>query len=46
MAERDPSEFSTREIIFIIYSLGWVLDLTASILEHGKNQLNFMAIKS
>jgi hypothetical protein len=36
MAERDPSSFSGREMIFIIYTLGWVLDQTGSILEHGK----------
>lgn len=36
MEERDPSSFTGREIVFIIYSLGWILDQFASILEHGK----------
>ena len=35
MAERDPSSFSAREIIFMVYTLGWVLDQIGSILEHG-----------
>jgi len=39
MAERDPSVVSIREIVFIIYTLGWVLDQTGSILEHGKHLL-------
>lgn len=36
MTKRDPSELKTLEIIFIIYSFGWILDQFASILEHGK----------
>jgi hypothetical protein len=36
MAERDPSSFSAREAIFMIYALGWVLDQIGSILEHGE----------
>jgi hypothetical protein len=36
MAERDPYGWSGREIVFIIYTLGWVLDQIGSILEHGK----------
>jgi hypothetical protein len=36
MAERDPSSFSARETIFMIYTLGWVLDQIGSILEHGE----------
>jgi hypothetical protein len=36
MAERDPSSFSGREMVFMIYTLGWVLDQVGSILEHGK----------
>jgi hypothetical protein len=36
MAERDPSNFGAREIVFTVYTLGWVLDQVGSILEHGK----------
>jgi hypothetical protein len=39
MAERDPSSFSARETIFMIYTLGWVLDQIGSILEHGKRHM-------
>jgi hypothetical protein len=35
MGERDPSSFSVREIAFMIYALGWTLDLIATICEHG-----------
>jgi hypothetical protein len=37
MADRDPSKFGSLELVFIVYTLGWVLDQFASILEHGKN---------
>ncbi|KAM3085063.1 hypothetical protein ACMFMG_003499 [Clarireedia jacksonii] len=36
MANRDPSTFGGIELIFIIYTLGWTLDQSASILEHGE----------
>ncbi|KAL9056363.1 MAG: hypothetical protein Q9162_002954 [Coniocarpon cinnabarinum] len=32
---RDPSRFTTEEIVFCIYTFGWALDQCASILEHG-----------
>lgn len=35
MAERDPSQVSILEFCFVIYSMGWVLDQFATILEHG-----------
>ncbi|KAH7364611.1 hypothetical protein BKA65DRAFT_142036 [Rhexocercosporidium sp. MPI-PUGE-AT-0058] len=35
MVDRDPSTFGGMEMSFIIYTLGWVLDQFASILEHG-----------
>ncbi len=35
MADRDASTFGATELVFIIYTLGWVLDQFASILEHG-----------
>jgi hypothetical protein len=35
MADRDASTFGVMELVFIIYTLGWVLDQFASILEHG-----------
>lgn len=35
MAERDPTTFSIFEVIFSVYSFGWVLDNFATILEHG-----------
>jgi hypothetical protein len=37
MEERDPSSFTTKEIVFMVYSLGWILDQIASILEHGRH---------
>lgn len=37
MAERDPSSLSLREAVFMIYTLGWVLDQIGSILEHGRS---------
>jgi hypothetical protein len=36
MAERDPSTFGFMEVVFIVYTCGWVLDQFASILEHGR----------
>jgi hypothetical protein len=41
MEQRDPSSFTAKEIVFIIYSLGWILDQTASILEHGNHFRTF-----
>lgn len=35
MAERDPTTFSISEVMFSVYSFGWVLDNFATILEHG-----------
>ncbi|KAG9238645.1 hypothetical protein BJ875DRAFT_450414 [Amylocarpus encephaloides] len=35
MADRDPSQFGALELIFIIYTFGFLLDMFASILEHG-----------
>lgn len=35
MAERDPTSFSVFEVMFSVYSFGWVLDNFATILEHG-----------
>ena len=35
MAERDPSQLSSLEVCFTVYAFGWVLDLLATILEHG-----------
>ncbi|KAK4451486.1 putative calcium channel [Podospora aff. communis PSN243] len=35
MAERDPTQVSTLELCFVVYSMGWVLDQFATILEHG-----------
>ncbi|POS69038.1 nonselective cation channel [Diaporthe helianthi] len=35
MAERDSSTFSIFEVMFSVYSFGWVLDNFATILEHG-----------
>ena len=37
MADRDPSTFGAVELVFIVYACGWVLDLLASILEHGRS---------
>lgn len=45
MEERDPSTFSVREIVFMIYTLGWVLDLIASILEHGMPALPYVSLQ-
>ena len=45
MAHRDPTYFGMREWIFIIYSLGWVLDQVACILEHGTYLNLFLAIE-
>ncbi|KAK4166789.1 putative calcium channel [Cladorrhinum sp. PSN259] len=35
MAEREPERFSTLEVCFTLYALGWVLDQFATLLEHG-----------
>jgi hypothetical protein len=35
MAERDPHRLSLLEACFTVYAFGWVLDLFATILEHG-----------
>ncbi|KAL9129303.1 MAG: hypothetical protein Q9217_002214 [Psora testacea] len=35
MHHRDYEAFTTYELVFCIYALGWVLDELASILEHG-----------
>lgn len=35
MADRDPSTFGFMEVVFIVYTCGWVLDQFSSILEHG-----------
>ncbi|KAN0122224.1 hypothetical protein V8E51_000550 [Hyaloscypha variabilis] len=35
MSNRDASTFGMVELLFVIYTLGWVLDQFASILEHG-----------
>jgi len=37
MVNRNPSTFGGVELAFIIYTLGWVLDQFASILEHGES---------
>lgn len=35
MSNRDAQAFSTVELVFCLYTAGWVLDQVASILEHG-----------
>ncbi|CAG8950492.1 hypothetical protein HYFRA_00006989 [Hymenoscyphus fraxineus] len=35
MADRDPSKFGTLEVVFIVYTFGFLLDLCSTILEHG-----------
>ena len=35
MNARDGEEFTTYELLFCIYGIGWVLDELASVLEHG-----------
>ncbi|KAL2065122.1 hypothetical protein VTL71DRAFT_4262, partial [Oculimacula yallundae] len=35
MVDRDPTKFGGLELSFIIYTIGWILDQFASILEHG-----------
>lgn len=35
MANRNATKFTNYELVFCIYATGWVLDQTASILEHG-----------
>jgi hypothetical protein len=36
MNDKNAGKFDKKELIFIIYTLGWILDQFASILEHGK----------
>jgi hypothetical protein len=40
MADRDPSAFGAVELLFMVYTCGWVLDQFASILEHGQLSLS------
>jgi hypothetical protein len=35
MAERDAEHISIFEVAFTVYTFGWVLDLFATVLEHG-----------
>ena len=35
MKNRNDEDFTTYELVFSVYALGWVLDEFASILEHG-----------
>ncbi|TVY30481.1 hypothetical protein LHYA1_G000520 [Lachnellula hyalina] len=35
MADRDPSHFSSLELVFQVYTIGFLLDMFATILEHG-----------
>ncbi|KAL1859831.1 hypothetical protein VTK73DRAFT_7432 [Phialemonium thermophilum] len=35
MAERNTSRISSLEVCFTVYAFGWVLDLLATVLEHG-----------
>ena len=35
MQNRHPSHFTIYEVVFCIYTCGWVLDQLASMLEHG-----------
>ncbi|TVY59164.1 Calcium channel YVC1 [Lachnellula cervina] len=35
MADRDPSHFSSLELIFQVYTVGFLLDMFATVLEHG-----------
>ncbi|KAK6582309.1 hypothetical protein PZA11_004717 [Diplocarpon coronariae] len=35
MVDRDPSKFGVVELAFIVFTLGWVLEQFACILEHG-----------
>jgi hypothetical protein len=35
MADRDASQFGALELVFMIYTFGFLLDMFATILEHG-----------
>lgn len=35
METRDPRRFSGEELVFCVYTFGWILDQLASMLEHG-----------
>jgi hypothetical protein len=35
MMEQNYADFTTAEVLFMIYATGWVLDESASMLEHG-----------
>ncbi|RDL34520.1 Uncharacterized protein BP5553_07648 [Venustampulla echinocandica] len=35
MTDRDPSKFGILELVFIIFTIGFLLDIFATILEHG-----------
>jgi hypothetical protein len=35
MTTKDAAAYSTEELLFDIYSFGWILDQTASMMEHG-----------
>ena len=37
MENSSPKHFTIYELVFCIYAFGWVLDQTASMLEHGWN---------
>ena len=39
MSYRDHTTFRGVELVFIIYSVGWILDQFSSVLEHGKISL-------
>lgn len=45
MADREPSAFGVVELIFIVYTCGWVLDQFASILEHGELFYSLNSVK-
>ena len=40
MSYRDHTTFRGVELVFIIYSVGWILDQFSSVLEHGKISLS------
>lgn len=35
MTTKDPAHLGIEEVLFIVFTIGWVLDLTASMIEHG-----------
>lgn len=35
MTTKDPKKLRLEEIIFVVFTLGWILDQLASMLEHG-----------